>query len=167
MKIHSNLQYLSLILGQKLKNILVLNYCGNEDINYSSIHEIQLKFEELKSLRLFCGVDGSSICWDNSELQAISMGEHGELRICNLLGSDTICKNLFDKKLEKIYLVTSEREDCIFSLKFVFANALELFISNIGDDLKLQEQLPIETIQEEKSQFLDIHQIDIDNSGLK
>ena len=159
MNIYSDVQCLSLVVGQKLKKVLALSYCCEGDINSSSIQEVQLELEELNSVRVFCGVDGSSICWDQSDLQPLSMGEYGELKICNLSESDKLCKDLVDKKLEKVYLVTSEIENCIIALKFVFSDAFELVLLNIGDDLKLQKQLSHEILKEEKSQFLDIQQI--------
>ncbi|WP_219884518.1 hypothetical protein [Merismopedia glauca] len=45
-------------------------------------------FVNPRDLALFgcCGIDGSSICWDNSQLQPISIGEYGELKIQQIAG---------------------------------------------------------------------------------
>lgn len=159
MKIYSDIQYLSLVVGRELKKILALCYAFDRKINYSSIQEIQLQFEGLKSIRVFCGVDGSSICWDSSDLQPLSMGEYGEVKICDLSDYDESGKNLVNQKIETIYLVTSDIENCIFAVKFVFSSDRELIVANIGDDLRLRKQLPPEIFEEEKSHFFDIREI--------
>lgn len=159
MKIYSNVQYLSVVVDRKLKKILALCYVSDKNIDYSSIQEIKLEFEGLKSVRIFCGVDGSSICWDTSDLQPISMDEYGEVKIYDLSNSEELGKDLINQKIEKVYLVTSEIENCIFAVKFVFSYDRELIVANIGDDLRLQKQLAPEILDEEKSQFLNIQEI--------
>lgn len=158
MKIYSDLKYLLLIIGKKLNKTSSLNYYCDEDPNSLSIQEIQLEFDGLKSLRIFCGSDGSSICWDNGDLKPINMGEYGKVVISSLSKHHEEWENLFDKKLEKVYLVTSEIEKCIFAIKFVFSYNFELVVANIGDDLKLQKKLTPEILKEEKSLFLDIQE---------
>jgi hypothetical protein len=158
MKVYSDSKYLSLIIGKKLNEILALSYYCDEELNSLSIQEIQLEFDELKSVRIFCGTDGSSICWDNEDIKPISMGEYGEVVISSLSKHHAEWENLVDKKLEKVYLVTSEIENCIFAIKFVFSYNFELVIANIGDDLKLKKKLTLEILEEEKSLFLDIQE---------
>jgi hypothetical protein len=158
MKIYSDSRYLSLIIGKKMNKILALSYCCDEALNSMSIQEIQLEFDGLKSVRIFCGTDGSSICWDNADIKPISMGEYGEVVISSLSKHHEEWENLVNKKLEKVYLVTSEIENCIFAIKFVFGYNFELVIANIGDDLKLQKKLTLEILEEEKSLFLDIQE---------
>jgi hypothetical protein len=165
MKNHSDIKYLLNIVGKELTKILVLVYLygGNIDIE-APIQEIQFEFEGLNSLRVFCGSDGSTICWNDSALKPGNMDECGELKIFNLsnsdmLWSDIVWKNLIDKTLEKVYLVTSEIQKSIFAIKLVFSDDYELVIVNLGDELKIQKQLLLEIIEEQNSQFMNLQEI--------
>jgi hypothetical protein len=162
MKPESDIQHLTSLIGQKLKKFLALSYYFDEEPNCSSIQEIRFEFDGSFFIRVFCGTDGTSIYWDTSDLLPISMGEYGEFKIVDLLKSDNVWNDLIDKNLEKIYLVTSEIEKSIFAVKFVFSNGSELVIANLGDDLRLQKQLALKIIEEEKCEFLDIQETTIE-----
>ena len=125
-----------------MNQVLALTFYCDRNLISPSVQEIYLEFEGLSSVRVFCGVDGSSICWDNNELQPLSMGEHGELRVCNISKSDELWQQLIQKRLEKVYLAILEIEKCIFGFKFVFSSCLELVIAHLGDELTFQKQLP-------------------------
>jgi hypothetical protein len=155
-KFYSDVQNLSFCVGTKLRKVLGLVFCYNRGFDYSSLQEISLEFEGLKPIRFFCGVDGSSICWDNNDLQPLSMDEYGEVTICNISDSDELWKNLVDRKLEKVYLVTSEIDNCVFAVKLVWGYGWESVIANIGDDLAVEKQLSVKIVEEEKAEFLDI-----------
>lgn len=159
MKYYSNPQCLSLAVDKQLNKVLALTFCCNGDLGNSSFQEIYFEFEGQISVRIFCGVDGSSICWDNSNLQPLDMGEYGKLTVLDLSNYNQLWKDLVYKRLEKLYLVSSEIEKCIFAVKFIFGNDLELAIANIGDNLIFQKQLPIEIIEEEKARFIDVKEI--------
>lgn len=113
----------------------------------------------LTTIRIFCGVDGSSICWDNRDLCPIDMGEHGKLIVSAISDYDEIWKSLLYQTLERIYLVSSETEKCVFALKFVFSDRLEVVITNLGDDLIFLKKLLPKIIEEEKAKFTDIQEI--------
>lgn len=84
------------------------------------------------------------------------MGEYGELRVCNISKYDELWQQLIHKRLEKVYLVISEIEKCIFGVKFVFSSCLELVIANLGDELIFQKQLFSEIIDKEKARFQEL-----------
>jgi hypothetical protein len=171
MKNYSDIKCLLDIIGKKLTKILALVYWYGGKISADPLLEIQFEFEGLNSVRVFCGSDGSTICWNNSDIEPFSMDECGELKIFNLsdsdmLWSDIVWKNVIDKTLERVYLVTSEIQESIFAIKFVFSDGYELVIANLGDELRIQRQLLIEIIEEENCQFVDINQI-MDISEIK
>lgn len=159
MRNYSNAESLSLAIGRQLNKVFALTFGCNEDLENSLVEEISLEFEGLRAVRIFCGVDGSSICWDNRDLLPIDMGKDGKLTISIISEHDELWKSLLNQRLKKVCLVISEIEKCIFALKFIFSNGLELVIANIGDDLMFRQQLPLQIIEEEKARFVDIQEI--------
>lgn len=155
MKNYSDIQLLLSSIGKKLKGVLTLDMLSNDALSSSDAQEICFEFEEALILRLFCGTDGSSICWDNNSLQPIDMDEYGKLVIHDS-NENSLWRNLIGVDLEKIYLIESNLENSIFAVKFYFRNGFEFVISNIGDDLVFQHQLSSDILDEEEATFLDI-----------
>jgi hypothetical protein len=151
-------QDLSNFVGSKLVGILGLLFVFDGDMNSSSIEEVYLKIDGLDSLRLFCGSDGSSICWDGQDLDAFSMDEYGEFIISDMSTSEK-WQDIIYKKIEKIYLVRSQLQEFEFAIKLAFDPYGEIVIANLGDDLVIYKELPLEIIAEENAQFLDIQSI--------
>lgn len=151
-------QDLSNFVGSKLIGVLGLLFVFNGEMNSSSIEEVYLKFDGLESLRLFCGSDGSSICWDSQDLTPFSMDEYGEFIVSDMSTSEK-WQDIIYKKIEKIYLVRSQIEESEFAIKLAFDSYGEIVIANLGDDLVIYKELPVEIIAEENAHFLDIQNI--------
>lgn len=155
MKNYTDTQLLLSFIGKNLKEVLTLDMFPNDASVSLSAQEICFEFEGELILRLFCGADGSSICWDGNSLQSVDMDEYGKLIICDA-SENYLWRNLIDVDLERIYLIESNLECSVFAVKFCFKGNFEFVISNLGDNLVFQHQLSSDILDEEKATFLDI-----------
>jgi hypothetical protein len=145
------------VVGKKLDKVLaqVFNYKSNSSELFS-LHALSLEFNGIDSGRIFCGIDGSTLCWDTKRLEIFKMNNYGEEKVFDLSNTDEIWINLVGRKLIKVYLINSEIENGIFAVQLIFDGSLEVFIANLGDELVFDRQLSKEIIDEEKAKFIAI-----------
>lgn len=153
---NSHATWLSLALGRKLNQALALVHCLPSSSIISSIQSISLEFEGRPATRIFCGINGASIDWDNHQLEPFEMGEYGEEKVVNLANIDPSWSELLNQKLNQAFLIRSEVENSIFAIHLVFSNELEVSLANLGDELVLLNRLSPRIIDEEKAEFLTV-----------
>lgn len=101
-----------------------------------------------------CAPDGASIAYSSDEVAECDLGEYGEEKVF-LLADDACFSTVMGKKLTSFALISSSVEKTLVGAQLHFKNSLSVSIVNLGDELIVYNNIPLEIISCQGLDFID------------
>jgi len=146
------------VIGKKLFKINGLFYFL-EKRDLDNPQQLQLFFNGYDGGGVFCcGKNGSTLNIINSPMKECNLGEYGRQEIVDLSESEFFFKYV-DLDLVSVYSVYSETEESFVGVKLLFSDDLSFSIINLGDEINVFQEIPLQYEEEEKFKYIRIKTI--------
>ena len=143
------------VTGGKLCNVNGLVYVY-EAPDLEHPQQLQLIFSGVnREVSLRCGNDGATLVLTELPMQESDLGEYGKEVIMNMSDS-CLFYRCIGRIVAKVFAIYSDTEKAIVGIKLVFDGGLDLIIINLGDELNIFNSLPLQYIQEECINYLEV-----------
>lgn len=143
------------VTGRKLCSVNGLVYIY-EAADLEHPQQLQLIFSGINRGESFrCGKDGATLALTELSMQESDLGEYGKEVIMNISDSCSFYRYI-GRVVSKVFAIYSDIEKAIIGLKLVFDGGLNLIIINLGDELNVFNSLPLQYVQEECIDYIEI-----------
>lgn len=143
------------VTGDKLCGVNGLVYIYEApDLDHPQ--QLQLIFSGINRGGSFrCGKDGATLALTELPMQESDLGEYGKEVIMNMSDSYSFYRYI-GRVVSKVFAIYSDTEKTIIGVKLVFDGGHDLIIINLGDELNIFNSLPLQYVQEECIDYLEI-----------
>ncbi|CAI0787047.1 hypothetical protein [Serratia quinivorans] len=143
------------VIGGKLCNVNGLVYIYEApDLDHPQ--QLQLIFSGInREVSFQCGKDGATLVLTELPMQESDLGEYGKEVIMNMSDS-CLFYRCIGRIVGKVFAIYSDTENTIVGIKLFFDSGIDLIIINLGDELNVFNSLPLQYVQEECINYLEI-----------
>ncbi|WP_426817035.1 hypothetical protein ACP3TC_18785 [Winslowiella sp. 2C04] len=143
------------VIGSKLCSVNGLVYIY-ETADLEHPQQLQLIFSGINRGGSFrCGKDGATLALTELPMQESDLGEYGKEVIMDMSDSCSFYRYI-GRVVSKVFAIYSDIDKALIGLKLVFDDGLNLIIINLGDELNVFNTLPLQYVQEECIDYLEI-----------
>lgn len=149
------LEWLLSSLGKRLVSVFALVHVYNNEKDFHTFQEISISFLSNDNGKLFCGGNGSSIEWSNSDMQENDLGEYGKNVIQDIskMNPWNTCLNEILKDVKMLYSSVEKSE---IGILLEFSNDSHVSVINLGDDIYVFDSIPDNIMESQKITLLSL-----------